>query len=78
MIIAVTESNNVYALNATTGTVIWQQNVGAPVPLSRLGCGNIDPSGSSTPVIDLASRALFIDAFTTPDNGTRKSISFSL
>src|SRR4029077_3247891 len=24
MVIAVTESNNVYALNATTGTVIWQ------------------------------------------------------
>src|SRR6266542_6862469 len=32
MIIAVTESNNVYALNATTGTVIWQQNVGTPAP----------------------------------------------
>src|ERR1700758_4543206 len=27
MIIAVTESNNVYALNSTTGTVIWQRNV---------------------------------------------------
>ena len=55
MIIAVTESNNVYALNATTGTVIWQRNVGAPVPLSRLGCGNIDPVGiTSTPVVDLA------------------------
>ena len=25
MIIAVTESNNVYALDATTGTVIWQR-----------------------------------------------------
>src|SRR5215831_5727108 len=25
MIIAVTESNNIYALNATTGTVIWQR-----------------------------------------------------
>ena len=25
MIIAVTESNNVYALNPTTGTVIWQR-----------------------------------------------------
>jgi PQQ enzyme-like repeat protein len=25
MIIAVTESNNVYALNATTGTVIWKR-----------------------------------------------------
>src|SRR5713101_7001148 len=73
MIIAVTESNNVYALNATTGTVIWQQNVGAPVPLSHLGCGNIDPVGiTSTPVVDLASRALFVDAFTTPDNGTTK------
>jgi hypothetical protein len=29
MVIAVTESNNVYALNATTGAVIWQRNVGA-------------------------------------------------
>src|SRR5213080_5363268 len=73
MIIAFTESNNVYALNATTGTVIWQRNVGAPVPLSRLGCGNIDPVGiTSTHVVDLASRALFIDAFTTPDGGTTK------
>src|SRR6059036_26890 len=32
MIIAVTESNNVYALDATTGTVIWQRNdLGPPV-----------------------------------------------
>src|SRR5207248_2414712 len=28
MVIAVTESNNVYALNAVNGTIIWQQNVG--------------------------------------------------
>src|SRR6476619_4203491 len=33
MVIAVTESNNVYALNATTGTVIWQRNLGVPVSL---------------------------------------------
>src|SRR6266566_9941261 len=38
VIIAVTESNNVYALNATTGTVIWQRNLGTPVSLSFLGC----------------------------------------
>src|SRR5207245_7652148 len=37
MIIAVTESNNVYALNATTGTVIWQQNVGTPAPTGEIG-----------------------------------------
>src|SRR4029453_5065560 len=80
MIIAVTEANNVYALNATIGTVIWQRNVGVPVPLSRLGCGNIAPVGiTSTPVVDLASRALFVDAYTTPDGGaTKKHLIFSL
>src|SRR6266850_809948 len=80
VIIAVTESNNVYALNATTGTVIWQRNLGTPVSLSFLGCGNIDPVGiTSTPVVDLASRALFVDAFTTPDGGTtKKHLIFSL
>jgi hypothetical protein len=79
-IIAVTESNNVYALNATTGTVIWQRNVGAPVPLAHLDCGNIDPVGiTGTPVVDLASRALFLDAMTTPDGGaTKKHLIYSL
>src|SRR5438876_8802284 len=32
MVIAVTESNNVYALNATAGAMIWQVNVGTPFP----------------------------------------------
>src|SRR6266481_2226159 len=41
MVIAVTESNNIYALNATTGTVIWQRNLGPPVT-SGLPCGNIN------------------------------------
>src|SRR5262245_48368627 len=63
MIIAVTESNNVYALNATTGSAIWHRNLGAPVPLSQLSCGNIDPVGiTGTPVVDLTSRSLFLDA----------------
>src|SRR5437868_7770229 len=62
MIIAVTESNNIYALNANTGTVIWQRNVGTPVT-SSLPCGNINPLGiTGTPVVDLASRSLFFDA----------------
>ncbi len=30
VVIAVTESNNVYALNATTGAIVWQRNVGTP------------------------------------------------
>ena len=61
MVIAVTESNNVYALDAVDGTVIWQRNVGPPVPVSDLGCPTLfDPMGiTGTPVVDLASRTLF-------------------
>jgi PQQ enzyme repeat len=34
-IIAVTESNNVYALDAVDGSVIWERNVGDPVPINQ-------------------------------------------
>src|SRR5439155_20497276 len=67
-IIAVTESNNVYALDAVDGSIIWERNVGPPVP--GLACSLFDPLGiTGTPVIDLPSRALFLDAMTTPDVG---------
>src|SRR5436190_20948111 len=62
MIVAVTASNNVYALNATTGAVIWQRNLGTPPPGGN-PCGNIFPVGIiGTPVVDLGSRSLFFDA----------------
>jgi hypothetical protein len=63
MVIVVTASNNVYALHADTGTVIWSRtNIGPPVT-SGLPCGNIPTVGIiGTPVIDLASRSLFFDA----------------
>jgi outer membrane protein assembly factor BamB len=71
IVIAVTESNNVYALNATTGTVIWQLNVGDPVPENDISCTEVGSMGIiGTPVVDLASRALFLDAMVTPDGGT--------
>ena len=80
MIIAVTESNNVYALDAVNGTVIWQRNLGQSVAVSSLPCGNINPEGiTGTPIIDLASRSLFLNALTTPDGGTtKKQMIFSL
>ena len=67
MVIAVTESNNVYALNAMTGLPIWSRtNIGAPVPTTP--CGGFNPTGiTGTPVVDLASRRLFFDALI---NGT--------
>src|SRR6476660_5173368 len=77
MIIAVTASNNIYALNATTGAVIWQRtDIGPPVT-SGLPCGNVSPVGTiGTPVVDLASRSLFFDALI--DGATKKHFIYSL
>src|SRR4030095_14338361 len=76
MIIAVTESNNVYALDAATGTVIWSRNVGTPVT-SGLPCGNISPLGiTGTPAVDLASRSLFFDALVA--GAVKKHFIYSL
>ena len=76
MIIAVTESNNVYALNATTGLPIWSRtDIGPPVP--NTPCGGFFPTGiTGTPVVDLASRRMFFDALI---NGSpTKHFSYSL
>jgi len=77
MIIAVTESNNVYALNATTGTVTWQRTDIGPSVSSGLPCSNINPVGiTGTPVVDLTSRRLFFDALI--DGTTIKHFIYSL
>lgn len=63
MVIVVTESNYVCALDAVSGGTLWQTNVGPSVPSGVLPCGNVLPVGiSGTPAVDLASRALFFDA----------------
>src|SRR4029077_4586222 len=73
MVIVATESKNVYALDAGNGTIIWQRNVGEPVSAHDLVCTKLDPIGiTGTPVVDLASRALFLNAMITPDGGTTK------
>jgi hypothetical protein len=80
VVIAVTESNYVYALDAVSGNIVWQDHLGPPVPLSALPCGNINPLGiTGTPVVDLANRALFVDAMVTTNGGTTKQhLIFSL
>jgi hypothetical protein len=80
LVIAVTESNYVFALDAVTGSTVWQTNVAPPVPLSHRLCGNIDPFGiTGTPVVDLPSRALFFNATTTNlITGTVEQHIFSL
>jgi FG-GAP-like repeat/PQQ enzyme repeat len=76
MVIAVTESNNVYALNANNGSIIWQRNLG-PAVTSGLPCGNISPLGiTGTPFVELASRSLFLDAMI--DGNPKKHFVYSL
>ncbi len=71
-VIAVTESNNVYALDAITGTIIWQRNVGTPSG----SMGLISPVGiTGTPVIDLASRALILVAVISGPNNMIYSLN---
>ena len=56
-----TENNNVYAIAANTGAVLWETNVGTPVPSGDLPCGNISPTVgiTGTPVIDEARGEIF-------------------
>jgi outer membrane protein assembly factor BamB len=79
-VVVATEANVVAALDARTGATVWTRSLGAPVPLSALPCGNIDPLGiTGTPVVDAASRTVYLDAMTSPDGGaTKRHLVFAL
>src|SRR5260370_40392590 len=70
VVIAVTAQNKVYALDARSGATIWSRTLGAPVALAQLLCGNIDPLGiTGTPIVDAASRTLYLFSMTPPHPG---------
>jgi outer membrane protein assembly factor BamB len=76
-VIAATENDTVYSLDAATGKVRWSTTVGKPVPGSALPCGNIDPSGiTGTPVIDPADGMVWVVAFVEP--GMHELVGISL
>lgn len=59
-VLVATERDSVYSLDARTGRIEWRTNVGEPMPLSALPCGNIDPLGiTGTPVYDPATGLVF-------------------
>src|SRR5579859_2955326 len=65
-ILVATENDSLYSLDARTRQVLWRTNVGTPVPLSQLPCGNIDPLGiTGTPVYDPATNLVFAVAETS-------------
>jgi hypothetical protein len=65
-VIAATENNSLYELNAANGQILWRANLGAPVNSATLPVcsGDINPSGiTGTPVIDVSARTIFVVAF---------------
>jgi hypothetical protein len=74
-LLVATDDNNVYALDAITGSQIWTRSLGKPVPRSALRCGNIDPLGvTGTPVIDEATQSVYLDAAIADPSGPRHRI----
>src|SRR5258708_21247287 len=59
-VLVATEGDSLYSLDAQTGHILWHTNIGSPVPLHDLPCGNIDPLGiTGTPVYDQATSLVF-------------------
>ena len=65
-VIAATEGDSIYAIDPGNGAILWHRNVGTPVRLSTLPCGNIDPLGiTGTPAYDSVTGSLFAVAEVT-------------
>jgi putative pyrroloquinoline-quinone binding quinoprotein len=59
--IVATENNTVYRISENK--VVWRHHLGAPVPLSSLPCGNINPLGiTGTPTYDPSTRTIIVVA----------------
>jgi polyvinyl alcohol dehydrogenase (cytochrome) len=66
LVIAATENDSIYALDSSTGKVVWRTHVGTPVPLADLPCGNIDPLGiTGTPAYDAGNGLVYAVAETS-------------
>ena len=67
----VTSANSVYAIDGVTGEILTERTLGIPVDQSKLPgkCGNNAPSIgiSSTPVINLNTRTIYIVAYLLED-----------
>lgn len=63
LLLIATESDTVYALDASSGATVWRAELGMPMPLDELPCGDIDPLGiTGTPVIDPRRHAVYLAA----------------
>jgi outer membrane protein assembly factor BamB len=76
LVIVATEQNHVTAFHAQSAAVVWDVTLATPLPQAavatlRSGCGNINPLGiTGTPIIDEATRTIYLDAMTTTGTGS--------
>jgi len=62
VIVVATENDSLYGVSAK-GRIVWRRNLGKPVPLRDLPCGNINPSGiTGTPVYDATTKLVYVVA----------------
>ncbi len=61
-----TENDTIYAIDASTGSILFEQSLGTPVA-TPLGCNNNGPNVgiTGTPVIDLAAGVMYVVAYTS-------------
>jgi polyvinyl alcohol dehydrogenase (cytochrome) len=70
-----TVGDEVYALEAATGKVVWEKSVGTPVPSegesNLLPCGDVTPTVGvvGTPVIDPSTQTIYLVADTSDGEG---------
>ena len=74
-----TENDTVYALNSSSGAVVWSRHLGTPVPAAALPCGDISPTVgvTSTMIIDPTTGRLFVSG-STEVHGAVKHLFFAL
>ena len=70
---AVTLSDMVYALDETTGAVLWMHSIGTAPGNGFAGCGNTTGI-TSTPVIDPVSRTIYVAGVTMAGGGATHEI----
>jgi outer membrane protein assembly factor BamB len=79
VVYVVTQNNSVYAIDASSGIVLLQRNLGPPVP-RPLSCGNNGPAVgiTSTPVIDLKRGLMYLIAYLNGTNPTYQIYALNL
>jgi outer membrane protein assembly factor BamB len=65
-----TENNTIYAIDASTGSVLLHRHLVPPVHMP-LGCGNNGPNVgiNGTPTIDVRAHAIYVMVYTQTDKG---------